>query len=172
MHQRRKLDVTQQSKTRGIFERPLGSGIWWINYYVKGKQHREKVGRKSDATALYQKRKADYRRGMKLPELVPKKVTTFGELATDAVIYAKAHLRTWADYDWKERDLREPFGLREAVEINSTGDRQIPDRTLQDAGHCESVPRLLLSLLPARHGKREGCIEPGSAGSDAQGKQC
>jgi hypothetical protein len=52
---------------RGLFERPLGSGIWWINYYVKGKQHREKVGRKSDAIKLYAVRKADATVGRKLP---------------------------------------------------------------------------------------------------------
>ena len=56
---------TQPRKTRGLFERPLGSGIWWINYYVNGKQRREKVGRKSDAIALYQKRKSDARRADK-----------------------------------------------------------------------------------------------------------
>lgn len=109
--------ATGQTRTRGVFERPPGSGIWWINYYVKGKQHRERVGRKSDANALYQKRKADARRGVKLPELQPQKVTTFGELASGAVAYAKAHLRTWTDYDWKERSLREPFGSRPAAEI-------------------------------------------------------
>lgn len=109
--------VTLRNKTRGLFERPAGSGIWWINYYVNGKQHREKVGRKSDAIALYQKRKADARRGVKLPELQPQKVATFGELASGAVAYAKVHLKTWADYDWKERALRETFGDRPAVEI-------------------------------------------------------
>jgi hypothetical protein len=108
---------SQPRKTRGLFERQPGSGIWWINYYVNGKQRREKVGRRSDAIALYQKRKADARRGIKLPELQPQKVTTFGQLASDAVDYAKAHLRTWADYDWKERALQEPFGSRPAVEI-------------------------------------------------------
>jgi integrase len=123
---------TQARKTRGLFERPHGSGIWWINYYVKGKQHREKVGRKSDAIALYQKRKADARRGVKLPELLPQKVTTFGELANDAVAYAKAHLRTRADYDWKERALREEFGSRSAAEITP----QEIDRFL--AGRCKT----------------------------------
>lgn len=108
---------TQPSKPRGLFERPPGSSIWWINYYASGKQHREKVGRKSDAIALYQKRKADARRGVKLPELQPHKLTTFGELANEAVAYAKVHLRTWADYEWKERALREDFGSRSAAEI-------------------------------------------------------
>ena len=109
--------ATKPTKARGLFERPPGSGIWWINYYVNGKQHREKVGRKSDALALYQNRKSDARRGVKLPELQPQKVTTFGELASGAVAYAKVHLKTWADYDWKERALREIFAFRQAAEI-------------------------------------------------------
>ena len=123
---------TQPRKTRGLFERPACSGIWWINYFVKGKQHREKVGRKSDAIALYQKRKADARRGEKLPELRPQKVTTFGELANGAVDYAKVHLKTWADYDWKERALREPLGSRPAGEITP----QEIDRLLTE--HCRT----------------------------------
>ena len=68
----------------------------------------------------YQRRKADARRDIKLPELRPKAPEaplTFGELSSAAVAYAKAHLRTWADYDWKERTLREPFGSRPAAEI-------------------------------------------------------
>lgn len=125
--------MATQSKTRGVFERTPGSGIWWVNYYVNGKQHREKVGRKSDAVALYQKRKADARRGEKLPELRPQKVITFGDLAASAVDYAKTHLKTWADYDWKERALREPFGDRPANEITP----QEIDRFLSK--HCRTA---------------------------------
>jgi DNA-binding transcriptional LysR family regulator len=47
------------AKVRGVYEREQGSGIWWIRYEVEGKPRREKVGRRSDAVALYQKRKAD-----------------------------------------------------------------------------------------------------------------
>jgi hypothetical protein len=57
----------EAEKVRGLFERPPESGVWWINYYVNGKQHREKAGRRSDAVALYQKRKEDIRRKLKLP---------------------------------------------------------------------------------------------------------
>src|SRR4051794_21478417 len=83
----------EQKHVRGLFERPPGSGVWWINYYTSGKQHREKVGRKSDAVALYQKRKADGRRKVKLPELQPGKVVTFAHLMGDAVEYARTHLK-------------------------------------------------------------------------------
>ena len=54
------------AKVRGVYEREQGSGIWWIRYEVEGKPKREKVGRRSDAIALYQKRKADLRIGLKL----------------------------------------------------------------------------------------------------------
>lgn len=103
--------------TRGVFERPLGSGVWWANYYINGRQHRKKVGNKSSAIAFYQKAKADSRRNMLMPELRPGKVITFGNLASSAVDYAKAHLKTWADYDWKERALRDSFGSRSAADI-------------------------------------------------------
>ena len=62
-------------KERGVFERPKGSGVWWINYYHDGKQHREKGGTRTEAKDLYKERKAAARRGEKLPDLSKGKVT-------------------------------------------------------------------------------------------------
>ncbi len=32
-------------RQRGIFERPKGSGVWWVRYHDQfGREHREKVG--------------------------------------------------------------------------------------------------------------------------------
>jgi len=107
----------KKASARGLFERPTGSGCWWINYYVDGKQHREKVGRRGDALALYQKRKADSRRKLKLPELVPGKVITFGHLSEMAVNHAETHLKSLEHYKTKDSILREPFGERPAAEI-------------------------------------------------------
>ena len=53
----------------GVYEFPTGSNVWWVKYYENGNRHREKVGRKSDAEDLYQKRKADARAGRKPPSL-------------------------------------------------------------------------------------------------------
>ena len=99
---------------RGVFERPKGSGIWWINFYVNGVQRREKVGRRSDAIDLYRVRKADARRGVKLPELKKPTVITFGELMLNAEKWAKTHLRTHTDYSCEVRVLTDPFGCRPA----------------------------------------------------------
>jgi integrase len=122
----------EPKKLRGLFERPPGSGIWWINYYVEGKQHREKVGRRSDALALYQKRKADARRKLKLPELQPGKVVTFSHLMEDAVEYAQTNLKTAVDYEWKQRAVFDDFGSRPATEITP----QEITRWLSD--HCRT----------------------------------
>ena len=103
--------------TRGVYEHPAGSGVWWIHYYADGKRHREKAGRKSDAVALYQKRKADARRKVKLPELVPGKVVTFGHLSAMAVEHAETHLKSIAHYKTKDSILQEPFGERAASSI-------------------------------------------------------
>jgi integrase len=107
----------EEKKVRGVYEHPEGSGVWWVQYFAEGKRHREKAGRKSDAIALYQKRKADARRGIKLPELVPGKVITFGDLSTMAVRHAEMHLKTIHDYKAKDLALRDPFGNRPAAEV-------------------------------------------------------
>ena len=121
-----------QKHSRGVYERPEGSGVWWVLYYASGKRHREKAGRKSDAVALYQKRKADARRGVKLPELVPGNAITFAQLSDMAVAYAKARLKSANDYVGKARILQEPFGSRPAAEITP----QEIDQFLSE--HCKT----------------------------------
>jgi hypothetical protein len=49
------------AKPTGVWEKEQGSGVWWIRFRAEGKLKREKVGRKSDAIALYQQRKAELR---------------------------------------------------------------------------------------------------------------
>ncbi len=59
----------QGSRTRGLYQREPGSGIWWIRYAdASGRIRREKAGTKSAAIKLYNKRKAEALQGRKLPE--------------------------------------------------------------------------------------------------------
>ena len=49
---------------RGLFERPAGSGVWWIRYHdVTGRERREKAGTKTEARTLYIQCKDEGRRG-------------------------------------------------------------------------------------------------------------
>ena len=92
---------------RGVYENPIGSGIWWVHYYGAGKRHREKVGRKSDAIKLYQSRKADVAAGRKLPELRNSKVVTLSELIDDVLEFV-AHHKDNRSYKAKEKSSGKP----------------------------------------------------------------
>jgi integrase len=101
---------------RGVYEKPEGSGIWWIHYYAAGKRHREKVGRKSDALKLYQARKSDAVAGRKLPELRNSKVITLSELIDDVLEFV-AHHRDTRNYKSKAAIVREELGSRPAADL-------------------------------------------------------
>ncbi len=63
-------------KDRGLFERPKDSGVWWIRYTdAEGAERREKVGGKTAAKQLYNKRKDEARRGKKLGPLNQRPLT-------------------------------------------------------------------------------------------------
>lgn len=94
---------------RGVFEKPVGTGIWWINYFAAGKRHREKVGRKSDAIKLYQSRKSDATAGRKLPELRDSKVLRFSELIDDALEFVADH-KDRRSHISKAEIVRKAFG--------------------------------------------------------------
>lgn len=72
---------------RGIFEKVLGSGIWWVRYVdAQGRYHREKAGTWGNADKLLNRRRNDATLGKKLPEL-RRRTVTFAELADDAITY-------------------------------------------------------------------------------------
>jgi integrase len=87
--------VSQQSESRhrGIFEKVPGSGVWWVRWHdSQGRRHREKIGPKSLAVKLYQKRRTEVLQQKKLPEL-HRPGFTFGEIAADALAYAEKYHR-------------------------------------------------------------------------------
>src|ERR1035441_7452923 len=108
---------TETEKLKGIYEKPPGSGVWWIHYHIRGQRHREKAGRRGDAIKLYQKRKADGLRGAKLPELTPQAIVRFSDLSAMALAYAETHLKTSCDYQAKALTLSKPLGSRPAADI-------------------------------------------------------
>jgi integrase len=122
-------------KVRGVFEREQGSGIWWIRYEVDGKPRREKVGRRSDAVALYQKRKSDQRAGVKLPDNLRQRPVSLGELGREAIQWYKDHAK---------RDLY-TFTNRMELIIRELGDRpadSVKPKEIEDwlARHTEWSP--------------------------------
>jgi integrase len=145
----------ERKPVRGVFERPKGSGVWWINFYTNGVQRREKAGRRSDAISLYQKRKAEALVDRKLPELKRGNLVTLNELMADAVEYAKTHLRTSRDYVGRQKQAADLSKLT-ASEVTP----QMLDRWI--AKHCKTHAtanryRSFFSLC-YREGQRNGKV--------------
>jgi hypothetical protein len=104
---------------RGLWEREPGSGVWWIRFRDSdGKLHREKVGRKSDAEALLNKRRNERRVGKKMPENIRPAPIKFDELANYITEeYSKAHHSDSRNVKQRLNKLNAHFGQRAAESI-------------------------------------------------------
>lgn len=82
--------MKRTSKHRGVFERPQGSGVWWIRYNDElGREHREKIGLYQTAVHVYRKRKVEIREGRFIPEDIRRKQASVTELIADRLETAK-----------------------------------------------------------------------------------
>lgn len=152
----------RESKThRGIFERPPGSGKWWICYFDQnGKRRREKAGTKSAAIMLYRKRKQQVLEGVKLPEKLRRRVVPFEEISQDALEHSKASKvdEAYRIDQWKMKTILGWFRGRSAEEITPQ-DIERKLTVLAESGlkpATQNRYRTLLSLiysLAIRNGK-------------------
>ena len=96
---------------RGVFEKPPGSGSFWINYFdASGVRRRERIGTKSQAIKMYQFRKSQAWEGKKLPASVRMQRTVrFSELVDDVLEYSKANKKSHADDRYRTAKLMEQF---------------------------------------------------------------
>lgn len=97
----RRRDVKQ----RGVFDRPKGSGVYWIRYYVHGHERREKVGSKQDAIDRYRQRKTEARNGT-LP--ARNREVLLSDFVTEYLANEKHRMRSFRNYErhgkvWSER---------------------------------------------------------------------
>ncbi len=124
--------------TRGVFERPEGSGIWWVQWFdVNGNRRREKAGTKAAAIKLKAKRTTDKLEARKIPETLRHTADVrFSELCSDAQDHA-AH----ENGDSAQSNLR---GVINAL-LPNFGGRPAPSITSQE----------LLTWLRVQAKKRE-----------------
>lgn len=84
---------------RGVFEKPKGSGVFWINYYdADGVRHREKIGRESIAEDAYHQRRQQVREGKFVAPRTASYGPTFRELANSRMQYKKTRIRPKSYY--------------------------------------------------------------------------
>jgi site-specific recombinase XerD len=105
-------------KVRGVWEREPGSDVWWVRYRDKGgKLHREKVGRKSDAITLLNKRRNEIRVGAKLPDNRRSAGIKFSALADAIETFSESHHRDKRSVLTRLRKIRPAFDERVADSI-------------------------------------------------------
>jgi integrase len=120
----RHLSGGSNRPTRGIFQRPPRSGIYWISYFdAEGKRHREKIGpqRAAAVDALSQRRR-EVKEGRYIPPRAGSRIT-FRELASAAMAQKKLRL---APLSYETDRLR----LEQLLPLigNAPADRLTPNR--------------------------------------------
>jgi site-specific recombinase XerD len=112
------VKMKEAKKVKGVFEKVVGSGVFWVRYAdASGRIRREKVGTKSAASALYKKRKTEVLQGKKLPERFRVRAVLFTELAEDALEYSKVHKLSYDHDVYRMAKLKEAFGHHSAESI-------------------------------------------------------
>ena len=89
---------TEHKNPRGLYEKEVGSGVWWIRYADgTGRIHREKIGSLNRAKNAYTMRKADVLYNKKFPDTMRVVPVAFRQIAADALAYSKTHKRSYGD---------------------------------------------------------------------------
>ena len=146
-------------KDRGLFERPKGSGIWWVRYFDEvGRERREKVGPKALARKRYMQRKTEIAEGRYFPD-ARRRAVVRDELVSDyreaTGRKGKAIMRTDIVY----RRLLERFGGRRAdsitpAEVEEWQSELMENMSVATANHHLQLLRavLLRAVAIARYG--------------------
>jgi len=104
--------------TRGLFERPRGSGIWWVRYADQnGREHRERVGPKRLAIAVYQKRKNEVRERRFFPEAIRRRDPMLGDVIDDYLKRVEGQLRSYRDYERYGETWKDVLGNKTLAQI-------------------------------------------------------
>lgn len=102
--------------TRGVFERPAGSGVWWVRYVdADGKLRRKKVGKHQSAVAVYQRFKVavrEERLGLTPKPVPPPPPVPTVDQAVDDMLHRSKHLRSLGLYKRAGDVWKEAFGRR------------------------------------------------------------
>ena len=155
-----KQDDKLDDKKRGVFEKIPGSGVWWIQYFdSQHRRRREKVGSRSAAVKLVEKRRTQAREGIKLPENLRAKPASFSELAERALAYSKANKRSYSHDEQRMEHLKEEFGNRLAEDITRGDIRLWLESKSEEWTPATRNRHLALMKLMYRLGEEDGLIK-------------
>ena len=91
-------EKSRRPKDKGVFERPPGSGIFWVRYKDEhGREHRERVGRKKLAIRVYEKRRTEVQERRFFPEQIRRRDLLLKDVITEHLGRVRGVLRSYLD---------------------------------------------------------------------------
>src|SRR5436309_15850024 len=104
----------KQRRHRGVFERPKGSGIWWVRYGDEhGHERRRKVGSKRLAIEFYRKVKNEVFERRHFPERFRRRDVLLADAIRDHLDRNASRLRALPDWHLIGRYWTEAPGPRD-----------------------------------------------------------
>lgn len=138
----------ESKKLRGVYEHPPKSGIWWVQHFdADGRRRREKIGLKSEAIKLAEKRRNERREGKKLPENLRSRAVTFREIAQTALEYSRDEKRSYRSDEHRMRPLVAQFGNRQAESILREEFEEWLNQTAEERGWALATKNRYIALL-------------------------
>lgn len=124
----------KQEKATGVFEKPKGSGIWWIRFTDEnGRRRAESVGRFGDARDRYAARRLSVKTGTEINlgrGGRDSRGAKLSPLIDDAIRFSKANHRDQKSFRIRADVWRDAFGDRAAVSLKPAELREwLDDRT-------------------------------------------
>ncbi len=137
----------ERPRDRGVFERPTGSGIWWVRYTDENRRlHREKVGTKALALKVYRKRKTEIAERRFFPERIRKREILLSEAIEDYLKRVKGRARSYVNVKRNARYWKDALGTKIVRQITPGDIQRYCARRLADGMAAASVNRELTFL--------------------------
>ena len=134
-------------KERGIFERPKGSGVWWVRFHDQhGREHRQKVGPKGLAKEVYRKRKNEVAERRFFPDRFRQRDVMVATMIDEYLNRVKNKLKGYVNYEHQGDLWKEAFGGRTLREIVPGDVERYAARRLADGLAPATINRELAFL--------------------------
>ena len=122
---------------RGVFERPKGSGVWWVRVYDEhGRIHRQKVGRKTLARDVYAKLKSEIKERRFFPQ--QKRDVLVAAFIKEYLSRVHRTLRDYRHVESIGKEFAEYFGTKTLREV-VPGDLERFRARLLDSGRSPAT---------------------------------
>jgi integrase len=132
---------------RGLFERPKGSGVWWVRYVDEhGRLHREKVGPKGLALKVYQKRKTQVQERRFFPERIRRKEVLVADMIDDYLARVKGRMRSYVNWKRYAKNWKAALAGK-TLRAVSPGDVERRAARLRDKGLADTSVNRELTFL-------------------------